>query len=125
MVAVRYRCPRCGTVAVLERDAYLSDKSVTPYPLEGWHYVAPDESYDDDAVDGVRFVCGRSEGCEWRHAEIRTNGTSGIEEEPDGCGEPFYLNFVTYDEGEAVAAPGERESEYVELAEGRGSNGPG
>jgi len=53
---VTYYCPRCGTLASLEREGYLDDKSVTPYPLEGWTYVAPDESFDD--ADGVRFVCG-------------------------------------------------------------------
>ena len=75
---VTYYCPRCGTLASLEREGYLDDKSVTPYPLEGWTYVAPDESFAD--ADGVRFVCG-SDG-------------SARDPEADGCGEPFYLSFV-------------------------------
>ncbi|GGL24573.1 hypothetical protein GCM10009037_05150 [Halarchaeum grantii] len=118
MVAVRYYCPRCGTLAVLERDAYLSDKSVTPYPLEGWTYAAPADDYEGDAFDGVRFVCGESD-CEW---EPPVEGEN--EGDATGCGEPFYLNFVRYEDGTEVAAEGERESEYVELAEGRVPRGP-
>ncbi|GGN15946.1 hypothetical protein [Halarchaeum nitratireducens] len=133
MVAVRYYCPRCETVVAVERDAYLSDKSVTPYPLEGWTYVAPDGDYEESDVDGVRFVCGESDGCEWSRAEARAGGTemetgaragAGTETDAGGCGEPFYLNFVTYEDGEEVEAAGARESEYVELAEGRVPRGP-
>ncbi|MFB6309717.1 MAG: hypothetical protein ABEH64_00910 [Salinirussus sp.] len=92
MVAVRYRCPRCGTVVSLDREARLADKSVTPYPLEGWNYTGIDGDYAD--ADGVRIVCGD-----------RTD---------DGCGEPYYLNFVRYQSGRAVDPP--PESEYVTLA---------
>lgn len=120
MVDVRYYCPHCGTVAVLDRDPYLADKSVTPYPLEGWVYVAPDEDYEGESVEGVRFVCGESDGCAWEHADTRTSGDT--ERAADGCGEPFYLNFVKYDAGEPVE--GVQESEYVELAEGRTPTGP-
>lgn len=94
MVAVRYHCPRCETVVSLERDGYLADKSVTPHPLEGWDYVPVDGDYE--AADGVRIVCG----------EGNTEG--------DGCGEPYYLNFVRYDDGEAVEAS--TAPETVELA---------
>lgn len=77
MVTVTYYCPRCGTVTALERDAYLADKSVTPYPLAGWRYVAPTDGFEREDVDGVRFVCGR-------------------------CERPFYLNFVKFDRGVEV-----------------------
>jgi hypothetical protein len=104
MVAVRYHCPRCETVVALERDAYLADKSVTPSPLEGWEYAPIDG--DIEAADGVRIVCGEGD----------TDG--------EGCGEPYYLNFVRYEDGEPV--PTRTASETVELApEGRtGPRGP-
>lgn len=102
-VPVRYHCPRCGAIATLERDASLADKSVTPYPLAGWTYVAVDE--DVEMADGVRFVCGE---------------TGAFEEE--GCGEPFYLNYVRFENGEAVVP--RPEPERVELAIGSGPRGP-
>jgi len=101
---VRYYCPRCETVVALEREGYLADKSVTPYPLSGWTYVAPDD--DVEAADGVRFVCGESAGVEW---------------DGEGCGEPFYLSFVRFVDGEEVEPVPERE--YVSLA-GAGPRGP-
>lgn len=55
-VPVRYDCPRCGAIATLDRDPYMADKSVTPVPLEGWTYAAPDE--DGESADGGRLVCG-------------------------------------------------------------------
>ncbi|MFB6068689.1 MAG: hypothetical protein ABEJ90_02045 [Halobacterium sp.] len=123
MVDVSYYCPRCGAVAELERDAYLADKSVTPFPLEGWTYVAPSGDYEAEAADGVRFVCGESDGAAWSHPpDSEGDGAPG-------CGEAFYLNFVRFEDGEAVE--GATESEYVELAEGsvpsgpRGPSGPG
>ncbi|HKJ57755.1 MAG TPA: hypothetical protein VKA37_00875 [Halobacteriales archaeon] len=104
---VRYYCPRCETVVTIEREGYLADKSVTPYPLEGWNYVPPDEfldpEVDAESADGVRFVCGESPGAEW---------------EGEGCGEPFYLSFVRFEEGVEVEPVPERE--YVRLA----SEGP-
>jgi hypothetical protein len=115
MVDVTYYCPHCGAVATLERDAYLADKSVTPFPLEGWTYVSPSDSYEGDDADGVKFVCGRSD-VEWSHPP-----DTDREDEP-GCGEPFYLNFVRFENGEEVT--GEPESEYVRLAEGMGPSGP-
>lgn len=91
---VRYACPRCETVHTLRRSGYLADKSVTPYPLEGWSYAGLDAAYED--ADGVRIVCGEGE----------TDG--------EGCGEPFYLNFVRFEDGREVELePG---SERVELA---------
>lgn len=82
MVAVSYHCPRCGAIAELERDAYLADKCVTPEPLDGWTYA---DAYDDfEDADGVVIVCGAAE----------TDG--------EGCGEPYYLSFVRFVDGEEV-----------------------
>lgn len=79
MVTVSYRCPRCGAISELERDAYLDDKCVTPTPLEGWTYAGAYETFED--ADGVAIVCGASE----------TEGS--------GCGEPYYLSFVKFENG--------------------------
>ena len=87
---VTYYCPHCETVAELQREGYLADKSVTPYPLEGWNYVPVDADYTAEEADGVRFVCG-ADG-------------SARDPEADGCGEPFYLSFVRSGTTEAGAA---------------------
>ncbi|WP_232702420.1 hypothetical protein [Halobacterium wangiae] len=131
MVAVTYYCPRCGAVAELDRDPYMADKSVTPFPLAGWKYVSPSDDYEADDADGVQFVCGEGD-VEWSHppreasvgraGSDATRGTDAEQDEEPGCGEPFYLNFVRYEDGEEV--PGEPESEYVQLAEGGGPSGP-
>ncbi len=97
MVSVSYHCPRCGAVAELRRGAYLEDKCVTPEPLDGWKYADahaadPDDEGDPYAgADGVVIVCGAAE----------TDG--------DGCGEPYYLSFVRFEEGREVqpAVPAE------------------
>ncbi len=105
-VPVRYYCPRCEAVATLERSGYLADKSVTPYPLEGWDYAELGGDYE--AADGVRIVCGEPE----------TDG--------EGCGEPYYLNFVRFEGGREVEPV--PEPERVELAHPhrpRGPRGPG
>jgi hypothetical protein len=115
MVAVSYYCPRCGAVAEVDRDPYLADKSVTPFPLEGWRYVGPDDDFEGQDADGVTFVCGRDDA-DWSHPP-----DSDAEGEP-GCGEPFYLNFVRYEAGEEVS--GQPESEYVRLSEEMGPSGP-
>lgn len=99
---VRYYCPRCGTIVTLQRSGYLADKSVTPYPLEGWEYTDIDGDYDD--ADGVRIVCGEGE----------TDGP--------GCGEPYYLNFVRFEGGQAVEPV--PESETVTLADPHRPRGP-
>jgi len=75
---VTYHCPRCETVVELDREGYLADRSVTPFPVEGWEYAPADGAYED--ADGVRFVCG-------------DDGTTR-DLDADGCGEPFYLSFV-------------------------------
>ena len=99
MVTVSYRCPRCGAVAELRRGAYLEDKCVTADPLSGWEYAdawAADAPVDDGdgegadgrgpyaGADGVVIVCGAAE----------TDG--------EGCGEPYYLNFVRFEDGSEV-----------------------
>jgi hypothetical protein len=105
-VPVRYYCPRCGTVATLQRDAYLADKSVTPYPLEGWTYANPEDEFED--ADGVRLTCGEHE-------------ESGADT-AESCGESFYLNFVRFENGEEVEAV--PESEHVRLGVGPRVDGP-
>lgn len=81
-VPVRYYCPYCETIVTLTRSAELADKSVTPYPLEGWTYTNIDGSYD--SADGVRIRCGEGDT------------------ENDGCGKTYYLNFVRFEQGQEV-----------------------
>jgi hypothetical protein len=129
---VSYYCPHCETMVDLERDEYLADKAVTPFPFEGWEYVAPDEAFE--AADGVRFVCGESDaqGLNWRanpwtetpaggHEEETAAESTGAEDDL-GCGEPFYLSFVKFADGEELdpRAP----LEHVRLAEGQGTKSP-
>ncbi|EMA64845.1 hypothetical protein [Halorubrum kocurii] len=113
---VTYYCPHCGTLVELERDGYLADKSVTPYPLEGWTYVDPTGEVEGDDADGVRFVCGESDGVDWDPRDgVRGSDVGGDEpyREPDaegtGCGEPFYLSFVRYEAGREVDPRAESE----------------
>ncbi len=159
---VTYYCPRCGALVELDREGYLDDKSVTPYPLEGWQYAEPTESFDD--ADGVRFVCGdAAPGLSWLtppdgaspvdgESATHTDGTStthaddgsstttgersvtsadefggesgdGDTDTNPGCGEPFYLSFVRFENGSEVDPRGP--SEQVELADSSGPSGPG
>jgi len=111
-VPVSYYCPHCGAVLELDRDGYLADRSVTPYPLAGWTYVAPDEAFED--ADGVRFVCGESDapGLVWTDERSDADDV----EDPDSgapCGRTFYLSFVRFEEGEEVVP--EPDSEYVRV----------
>ncbi|MGM0606711.1 MAG: hypothetical protein ACQETB_13705 [Halobacteriota archaeon] len=110
-VPVTYYCPHCEAIVELERDGYLADKAVTPYPFEGWTYATPAEAFED--ADGVVFTCG-------------ADGTTVDAE--TGCGEQFYLSFVRFENGEEVDP--RRPSEYVSIADGtippapRGPDGP-
>ncbi|WP_248898087.1 hypothetical protein [Haloplanus halobius] len=98
--SVTYHCPRCETIVELEREGYLADRSVTPYPLEGWTYVDADGEGDVEDADGVRFICGEA-------GTLRDDDASG-------CGEPFYLSYVRFENGEEVEPT--PESEYVRLS---------
>ena len=127
-VPVTYYCPHCGTVAELERDGYLADKSVTPYPLEGWQYADPAEAYE--GADGVRLVCGESDadGVRWTGDRVAADDVTDPRGESP-CGNPFYLSFVRYEEGREVDP--RAESEPVEInpdprpSGPRGPSGPG
>ncbi|SHH36396.1 hypothetical protein [Halobaculum gomorrense] len=114
---VTYYCPHCGTLVELERDGYLSDKAVTPYPFEGWEYVDPDEAFEDGAADGVAFVCGESPPV--------VPDTDAVESDDEGCGERFYLSFVRFEDGREIdPRRADTDGERVELAEGGGARGP-
>jgi len=124
MVAVSYYCPRCGAVAELDRDPYLADKSVTPFPLEGWTYASPDDDFESDDWDGVRLGCGAAhEDLAWSHPPRGDGDEVAESDEEPGCGEAFYLNFVRFEDGREVE--GEAESERVRLSETRGPQNPG
>jgi hypothetical protein len=117
---VTYYCPRCDAVHELEREGYLADKTVTPYPLEGWRYADPDDPYGEaEDIDGVRIVCGDPDllltGEDLPSASVAPD---------EGCGEPFYLSFVRFEDGKEVEP--KRESEEVTLGVGpSGPSGPG
>lgn len=132
---VTYYCPHCGTLVELEREGYLSDKAVTPYPFEGWEYVDPDEEFEDGAADGVAFVCGESPPTEgWNATEAAEAGDAAdaadatdaaVATDTDGCGERFYLSFVKFENGREIdPRHADTDGERVELAEGSGSNSP-
>ncbi|MDL0119127.1 hypothetical protein PNQ29_05175 [Halobacterium salinarum] len=127
MVAVSYYCPRCGAVAELDRDAYLADKSVTPFPLAGWTYATPSDDYEADEWDGVALSCGDADhdGLDWTHPPHEADS----HDDTPGCGEAVYLNFVRFEDGQEV--DGTQESQPVTLADSleptrpRGPTGPG
>jgi hypothetical protein len=109
---VSYYCPHCGALVELEREGYLADKSVTPYPLVGWTYADPDDEFE--SADGVHLVCGESEASDLTWTGDRS-GADDIDD-PLGespCGRDFYLSFVRYEEGEEVESV--PESEYVDI----------
>jgi hypothetical protein len=118
---VRYYCPHCGAVVELDREGYLDDKSVTPYPLVGWEYRDPEEEYD--AADGVRLVCGDGaavEGLRWTGDRVVADDVA----EPDAespCGREFYLSFVRFEDGKEVEP--EPAPSHVEIAS-EGPSGP-
>lgn len=132
---VSYHCPRCGAVHEIDREGYLDDKTVTPYPLAGWTYADPEEPFDD--ADGVRMVCG-DEALLVPDAELPgdlASTTTAATIDPDagreGCGEPFYLSFVRFEDGREVEpTQADTDAETVALAdEGpespRGPDSPG
>ncbi|MCU4971533.1 hypothetical protein OB955_02090 [Halobacteria archaeon AArc-m2/3/4] len=91
-VTVSYTCPNCGALTYVERRADLADKSVTTTPQAGWEYATPDDDLESiESADGIAFRCGENgdEG----------EGEDGAEESVDGCGRPFYLNFVRFEHG--------------------------
>ncbi len=129
-VPVTYYCPHCETVLALEREGYLADKAVTPYPFEGWEYASPTDPFED--ADGVRFVCGASEGVEWDPEPTHPDTSDGADVATEngvaataggvGCGEPFYLSFVRFDEGREIEP--RAETELVEIDPDPRSSGP-
>ena len=126
---VTYYCPRCGAVVELQRDGYLADRSVTPYPLSGWRYADPDEPYEADDADGVRIVCGESEATGLRFTGDHLAAEDVLAPSDTHCGEPFYLSFVRYEDGEPADPGPDLEAETVDLAgegpdEPRGPPGP-
>ncbi|MWV64028.1 hypothetical protein GRS48_04205 [Halorubrum sp. JWXQ-INN 858] len=140
---VTYYCPRCETLVEVERDGYLADKAVTPYPFEGWTYADPTEPFEDrETVDGVRFVCGESAGVRWRPNDDGSSGSTAADAPADddertgpadevavGCGDPFYLSFVRFVDGREVDPRPEAELVTIDpdpRASGpRGPRGPG
>ncbi|MFA1611484.1 hypothetical protein [Halobellus rubicundus] len=116
---VRYYCPHCGAVFELEREGYLADKSVTPYPLVGWEYVAPDADFE--SADGVRLVCGDgADGLRW----IGERSEADDVEDPSSeapCGRELYLSFVRFVDGEEVEPEPDREQTTIA---GPGPSGP-
>jgi hypothetical protein len=120
---VTYYCPRCNAIHELEREGYLADKTVTPYPLEGWNYVDPDAEFEDvEGVDGVRIVCGDDD------LLLSGDDLPDAAEAPEkGCDEPFYLSFVRFENGEEVQPEpeGDRVTVGVGLGGPKGPGGPG
>ena len=120
---VTYYCPRCGAIHELQREGYLADKTVTPYPLEGWTYADADEPFEDEpGIDGVRIRCGDDERL------LSGDELPAAAEAPDeGCGEPFYLSFVRFENGEEVEPV--PDDDRVTIGVGprgpRGPSGPG
>lgn len=111
---VTYYCPHCGTLVELERDGYLSDKAVTPYPFEGWEYADPDEPFEDGAADGVAFVCGEG-----------PSPAGEGDTDAEGCGKRFYLSFVRFENGREIdPRRADTDGERVELAADSGPESP-
>ncbi|MGQ4554992.1 hypothetical protein [Halobellus sp. GM3] len=125
---VSYYCPHCGAVFELDREGYLADKSVTPYPLAGWTYADPDDDFE--SADGVRLVCGAGDERErlrWTDERVAADDI----ENPTGespCGRAIYLSFVRFEGGEEVDP--RPSADHVEIAprgpsRPRGPEGPG
>ncbi|WP_096389076.1 hypothetical protein [Halopenitus persicus] len=148
---VTYYCPHCETLVEVQREGYLNDKAVTPYPLEGWTYVDPDVAFgsagsaadvsagsadrEPSDADGVRFVCGESAGVTWapETAEMASEtvdgntdatGTDDDDRADVGCGEPFYLSFVRFEDGREVDPRSGTSGERIRLNLGREPDSP-
>ncbi|MFB6090702.1 MAG: hypothetical protein ABEJ97_06545 [Halobellus sp.] len=117
---VRYYCPHCGAVFELEREGYLADKSVTPYPLVGWEYADPDA--DCESADGVRLVCGdgSAEGLRWTGDRSDADDVEAPSLDAP-CGRELYLSFVRFVDGEEVEPEPERRETTIA---GAGPSGP-
>jgi hypothetical protein len=117
MTEVRYYCPRCEAIAALEREGYLADKCVTPYPLDGWEYAATYENFEDSAErsrgkseisrpsgdDVSRDSADHSSGRSPREDADGVEIVCGAKEtDGEGCGEVYYLSFVKFEDGEEV-----------------------
>ncbi len=88
-VTVRYTCPHCDAVVSLERTVDLADRSVTTMAQPGWTYATPaDDIERREAADGIAFHCGEDQPVtDWDGDPI------------EGCGRPFYLNYVRFEHG--------------------------
>ena len=86
-VSVSYTCPHCNAVTRVERRPNLADRSVTLSSQPGWEYAEPGDADLEDA-DGIAFVCGED------------GPTTDLDGDPvEGCGRPYYLNFVRFEQG--------------------------
>ncbi|ERG95000.1 hypothetical protein [Haloquadratum walsbyi] len=110
---VTYYCPHCGAVVEIEREGYLADKSVTPYPLEGWTYADPHDSANAsyESVDGIRFVCGEmppESDVGQTETGIRWTGDQSNADDVENptmtspCDRTFYLSFVRFENGNEI-----------------------
>ena len=87
-VTVRYTCPHCDAVVSLERAPDMADRSVTTIRQAGWTYATPADALETrEDADGIAFVCGDQ--------PVTDRGGNSLE----GCGRPFYLNFVRFERG--------------------------
>ncbi|MFB6251306.1 MAG: hypothetical protein ABEI27_06415 [Halobellus sp.] len=122
---VRYYCPHCGAVFELDREGYLSDKSVTPYPLVGWEYTTPGGDYE--SADGIRLTCGKSDNDAARWTSDRSDADDVDDPAAESpCGRDLYLSFVRYVNGEEVTPEPEVETTEIAGSSGpRGTGGPG
>ena len=85
-VTVRYTCPHCDAVVSVERAETLADRSVTTRPQAGWEYARRGERVED--ADGIEFWCGEDGPV-----------TDRTGQPVEGCGRPYYLNFVRFEHG--------------------------
>lgn len=88
-ITVRYTCPHCDAVHSINRAPDLADRSVTKHSQPGWEYATPDDDLEvRETADGIAFICGED-------GPVTDLEAKQIE----GCGRPFYLNFVRFEQG--------------------------